>query len=255
MALIKTKGLIIKEIKYNDTDKILTLLSADYGKISVYAKNSRKGGNRSSYGTQILTYGEYVLFRGRESYILNSCDVLANFYELSSDIELFTYAAHLIDMAEDACNDPSSAKDAVKALLYGLNALKKKRNPKLISSALAIKITQIMGYPPHVSSCAICNTRTMEQIHFGFKKCGFLCEKCSSSEKDSIYIENGLAKAILFVLLSEDSGIFSFELSDRLLNKFFNLALKYIEERMDRRYRKLDFLEEFDYNTVLSDSK
>ena len=254
MALIKTIGLVIKETAYNDTDKILTLLSSDLGKISVYARNSRKGGTRSSYGTQILTYGEYVLFRGRDAYIFNSCDVIANFYELSSDIELFTYAAHLIDMTEDACNDPACAKDAVKVLLSGLNALKKKRNPKLIASALAIKLTHLMGYPPHVSSCAACGSKAMEHIYFSFKNCGFLCEKCSASEKNgSIYIGNGIAKAIIYVMCAENSGIFSFDLSDKLLEKFFELSLRYIEDRTGRRYRKLDFLEEFDYKAALQD--
>ncbi|NMA67632.1 MAG: DNA repair protein RecO [Clostridiaceae bacterium] len=246
MALIKTKGLIIKEIIYNDTDKMLTLLSLDYGRISVYAKNSRKGGSRSSFGTQILTYGEYVLFRGRDSFILNSCDVIANFYELSSDIEYFTYAAHLIDMAADACNDTACAKEIIKVLLHGLNSLKKKRNPKLISSALAIKLTHVLGYPPHISDCAICNTKEIEKIHFSFEKCGFICENCATFENDSVHIENGIAKAIIYVLCAEGSGIFNFELSDRILEKFFILATKYIEGRMDRRYKKLDFLKEID---------
>ena len=62
----KNKGLIIKEINTmipKNTDITFCGLWEN-----TLCQNSRKGG-RSSYGTQILTYGEYVLFRGRESYI------------------------------------------------------------------------------------------------------------------------------------------------------------------------------------------
>ncbi len=245
MAIIKTKGLIIREVPYNDTDKMLTLLTSKLGKISVSARNSRKGGSRSSYGTQVLTYGEYVLFKGKDYYFLNGCDVIANFYELSSDIEYFTYAAHMLDMAEDACIDSNSAEQVLILLLYGLNSLKKRRNPLLISSAFALKLSQITGYPPHVSSCVSCNTKDIAEINFSFKKCGFICENCALSDKYSIRIGNGVAKAILYVLCTEKGGIYNFDLSEENIKLFSKLTLKYIEERMEKQYRKLDFLNEF----------
>ncbi len=244
MAIIKTKGLIIRENPYNDTDKMLTILTENLGKVSVSARNSRKGGSRSSYGTQVLTYGEYVLFRGKDFYFLNGCDVITNFYDLSSDIETFTYAAHMIDMAEDACIDSSSAEQVLILLLHGLNALRKKRNPLLISSIFALKLTHIIGYPPYVSSCVSCNTREMEEISFSFDKCGFVCEKCAKGDSQSIKIGNGVAKAILYVLCTDSGGIYNFNLSEENLKIFSKLTLKYIEQRMEKQYKKLEFLNE-----------
>ena len=40
--LIKVKGVIIKEVNYNEYDKLLTLLSKELGKIQVYAFGVRR---------------------------------------------------------------------------------------------------------------------------------------------------------------------------------------------------------------------
>ena len=42
MGVIKTKGLVIKEVSYDDSDKMLTLITEDLGKISVLARNAKK---------------------------------------------------------------------------------------------------------------------------------------------------------------------------------------------------------------------
>jgi len=246
MAIIKTKGIVIREVPYNDTDKILTLITGDFGKISVSARNSRRNGSRAAYGTQVLTYGEYILYKSSSGFSLNSCDVIANYYNLASDLVRFTHAAHILEMAGDAVQDPASSARILSLILYALHALNKGRNPLLVSSAFALKLMQITGYPPHVSSCAVCDKFDIETIYFSFKSCGFICEDCAPQDPDAIMTDAGVAKAILYVLCAEKSGIFNFELSEKLLQVFASIAFRYIGQQHDRNYRKLDLLKDLD---------
>lgn len=248
MAIIKTKGIVIREVSYNDTDKMLTIISEDLGKISVSARNSKKNGSRASYGTQVLTYGEYVLYKGTSGYSLNNCDILMNYYDIASDLTSFTHAAHILEMAGDAAQDVALSSQILNLLLYALKALKKGRNPLLISSAFALKLMQITGYPPHVCSCSVCNTLDIEVIYFSFKNCGFICENCSKQETDAIMVDIGTAKGILYVLCAEKGGIFNFELSENLLHVFSTIAFRYISQQHDKCYRKLDILKELEIN-------
>lgn len=41
MGIIKTKGIVIREAKYKESDKILTVLTPDLGKILVVAKGAK----------------------------------------------------------------------------------------------------------------------------------------------------------------------------------------------------------------------
>jgi len=243
MGVIKIKGLVIKELPYNDSDKMLTLITEDHGKISVLARNAKKSG-RSSYGTQVLTYGEYVIFKGRTNYIMNNCDVLMNFYNLATDLTRFAHAAHMLDMAGDAAQDSTLSKEILNLLIHGLVALQKGRTPLLVSSAFALKLMQITGYPPHVNSCASCNTGDIEQIFFSFKYNGFVCENCSKHDTEAVKVDIGTAKGIMYVLCAQNSRVFNFELSDEILKVFSNIAFKYISQHLDKNYKKLDILNE-----------
>ena len=42
MGLIKTKGIVTKIVNYSDNDKILTVITADQGKIQVFCKGAQK---------------------------------------------------------------------------------------------------------------------------------------------------------------------------------------------------------------------
>ncbi|HHU90437.1 MAG TPA: DNA repair protein RecO [Clostridiaceae bacterium] len=243
MSIIKIKGLVIKEVSYNDSHKMLTLITENHGKISVLARNAKKSG-RSSYGTQVLTYGEYVIFKGRTSYIMNSCDVLMNFYNIATDLTRFTHAAHMLDMAGDAAQDSISSGEILNLLVHGLLALQKGRTPLLVSSAFALKLMQITGYPPHVCSCASCNTSDIEQIFFSFKHNGFICENCSEQDTEAVMVDIGTAKGIMYVLCAQKGRVYNFELSDELLNIFSDISFRYISHHLDKNYKKLDMLNE-----------
>ena len=42
MGLIKTKGIVTKIVNYSDSDKILTVITAEHGKIQVFCKGAQK---------------------------------------------------------------------------------------------------------------------------------------------------------------------------------------------------------------------
>jgi len=243
MGLIRTKGLVIKETAVGEADKIITLLTEDIGRVSVSCRGARKNGRRA-YGTQILTYGQYILFKGRNSYILDGCDILASFYDLAGDLERFTYAAHLMEMASDASSDEQTTGKVLNLLLHGLHALNRGSQPLLVSSAFTMKLMQICGYPPHVTSCILCGDRELDNIYFSPEKGGFVCGKCAKACRDAVYISTGTAKAILHVLCSDNPGVFSFSLSPGNLESFSDIANRYITEKFDKRYEKLGFLKE-----------
>jgi DNA repair protein RecO (recombination protein O) len=249
MAQIRTKGLVIREVAVDDNDKIITLITEDIGKVSVSARGARKSGSRYSYGTQVLTYGEFILFRARNSLILDSCDIITSFYDLAGDMEQFTYAAHMIEMTQDASTDEHTTAGALNLLLHALNALIKGRNPVLISSAFILKLMQLTGYPPHVTGCVSCGTTEMDRICFSFNQCGFICERCAASDSSAIGIEPGTAKALLHVMCSDNAGAFRFDLSADNLEALSYIAKRYIAERLDKRYAKLDLLKELGLQT------
>jgi DNA repair protein RecO (recombination protein O) len=163
---------------------------------------------------------------------------------LASDLTRFTHAAHMLEMAGDAANDPASSAQVLNTLLYGLQALRKGRSPQLVSASFSLKLMQLTGYPPHITSCVVCSRSDIDDIYFSFKRRGFICEHCAKQDLDAVPVDVGTAKAILYVLCAENSGIYNFELSEKILDSFSNLTFRYVGEQLDKNYKKLDFLKE-----------
>ena len=79
MKQIKVNGIIIAENNSNDFDKMLTMLTPNFGKIGCIARGARRTKSQLLAGTQFLCFGEYMLFTGSETYSINSCNTIEMF--------------------------------------------------------------------------------------------------------------------------------------------------------------------------------
>ena len=69
---LKVNGIVISENNSNDYDKILSLLTPNLGKISCSAKGARRTKSQLLGGTQLFSFGEYMLYNGTDTYTKNS---------------------------------------------------------------------------------------------------------------------------------------------------------------------------------------
>ena len=60
-----TKGLILREVKYKEADRILTVLTEDMGKITVKARGALRKGSKTAAATQLLAFSELTMFENR----------------------------------------------------------------------------------------------------------------------------------------------------------------------------------------------
>lgn len=226
-----------------DYDKILTVISDDLGKISVSAKGVRRSGNRYSAGTQVLSYCDWILYKGKSTYILNSCEIINSFYQIREDIELLAYTAQMLEMVQDTAYENQPAKEPLSLLLYAINALlNKNRNPELILRIFSLKLVQIMGYTPNLLGCCRCGTREMEEFYFSYDYCGLICGKCKADSESCCRMEPGAVRALIYVICADIREAFRFELSADVLKNFACVVDKYVGDRLERKYCKLSFL-------------
>ena len=60
MGLIKTKGIVIGVANSADNDKVLTILTPDLGKISVFCKGAKKTKGALLNSTEYLAFSEFI---------------------------------------------------------------------------------------------------------------------------------------------------------------------------------------------------
>ena len=80
-------GLVLRVTDYNDRDSLLTLLTADYGKLTVKARGLRRKNSPLTAPCQLLALGEFTLFEYKGSYTINEAHSQALFQGLRRDLK------------------------------------------------------------------------------------------------------------------------------------------------------------------------
>jgi len=93
---ITTDGLVIREVLINDNDKLLTILTSEYGKISVMAKGVKGIKSKNASAVQIFCYSTFELLKNGERYSLKTAQLKESFYEIRDNMLAF-FAVCLCD--------------------------------------------------------------------------------------------------------------------------------------------------------------
>lgn len=247
MAFLKTKGIIIKEVNTGEADKVVTIFSEREGKITAYARGSRRPKNSLSACTQFLCYSDLLLYSGKEMYNLSSCQLIESFYNLREDMVRLTYSSYFSDLINDIVQENEPAGDVLKLFLNSLFMLTKStHDPKLIVRIFEMRLMVLLGYSPDVKGCVACENTDTDNKSFSYQKCGFVCNSCAELHEQIQKISPGAARAIQYIVYSNANSLFSFTVSKSVLNELESIFRRYLSERLEKKYNKLDFLKALD---------
>ena len=92
MDNIKVNALMLRATDYLENDKILTLLTAEKGKITAGIKGVKKAGAKLKFAAQPFCFAEYILAERGGRYTVTQASECESFYDLRTDVNKF-YAA------------------------------------------------------------------------------------------------------------------------------------------------------------------
>ena len=80
-----TRALVVRSVDYKDSDKILTLLTPDMGKLSAGARGCRKKGSAIAAACQLLCWSELVLSDRGGKWSVSEASTLREFLGVRRD--------------------------------------------------------------------------------------------------------------------------------------------------------------------------
>ena len=82
-----TRGLVIREQTIGESDRLVTLLTADYGLIRAFVRGAKQVKNRLASSTSLFAYSDFQLYRGRDTFVVDNASPVEVFFDLRKDIE------------------------------------------------------------------------------------------------------------------------------------------------------------------------
>ena len=215
----KTDGLLLRAADYGENDRMVTLLTAERGKVSAAMKGVRKAGAKLRFASQPFCFAEYVLAEksGRRTVI--SASLHDGFFGLREDIGAFYAASSLCEICDKILFEEIESGEL---LVSAAGSLRRMCDASPVFALLGFFLCALKaaGYPVRAAeTCPVCGKRLAGRMRFDMESGSFCCDGCGkgvpASEVTYLAIRRGLGERAEGDLLDGEKRAL------RLLNSYF----------------------------------
>lgn len=223
----KTEGIILSELRFRDTSKILTIYTKELGKISVMARGAYRPKSRILASTQPFSYNEFQFSKGKNFYYIRQIDIIDTFYNIRNKIERIAYGFFILELLDKSVIEEKNEK-IFKLLVKALNILSSMNSGflKFIVS-YELKYISFLGYRPEITTCVNCN-KTSSTMRFSKSQGGLLCSNCFNLDNQAVYLSYSEIKLMQSLLFTSLDNLDEIKVNTSLLRKIQDLLIDYI---------------------------
>ncbi|OGH11544.1 MAG: DNA repair protein RecO [Candidatus Levybacteria bacterium RIFCSPLOWO2_01_FULL_36_13] len=146
MRAHKTEGIVLKRKSLAEADRIITVFSKHYGKISLMAKGVRKITSRRSPHIELLNYSKFSIYKGKSMFTLSEVETLSNFSILKKDLKKIGYAYHICELVDSLCAENQESQQIFELLKTTLLDIEKGKDPKIVVNHFEISLLKLLGF-------------------------------------------------------------------------------------------------------------
>lgn len=172
---------MLKAVDYNENDKILTLLTAERGKITAGIKGVKKAAAKLKFAAQPFCFAEYVLASRGDKYTVINASECESFYDLRTDINKF-YAASAVSEAANALTfEGDECREIFTQSVKTLSEMCSGNESQALIRFLLFALKQ-SGYGINAESCVECGAPLTgaDKLKFDMDSGSFTCGECGN---------------------------------------------------------------------------
>ena len=239
---VTTRGLVLRVTDYNDRDSLLTLLTPDYGKLTVKARGLRRKNSPLIAPCQLLAYGDFTLFEYRGSYTINEAASVELFQNLRRDLCKLSLGTYFAQVAELICQEDLPNPELLSLVLNCLYALTQLDIPEAkIKAVFELRAVCLAGYMPDLSVCHGCGDEYPDRFDISAGR--LECVRCRSLDSDGIRmpLSAGTLDSMRYIAYCEPKKLFSFSLGEDNYEQLSSITEAYLTTQLERGFSTLDF--------------
>jgi DNA repair protein RecO (recombination protein O) len=196
MAGYKSKGIVLRSIRYGESDRILDLYTHNNGLVSAIAKGIRRTKSRFGARLEPLSCVDFVAYHGRTLDTVTQAEVLRSFRGVREDLARFEAAAGVVRSVRVLSGGDEADRRVFNLLYNGLDALEDRDSGfEAVEVAFALKLSILAGYAPQLDACLSCEAGLGEaaepHYYFAPNLGGVLCSDCRSATSDAFPLPPG----------------------------------------------------------------
>lgn len=241
---LTTKGLVLREVNYKESDKILTVLTAEEGKLTLSARGCRKKGSPIAAASQLLVWSELTLYQYQGRWAIKEALTERQFGGVRADLDKLALGSYFAEVVEALAEEGQTEPGLLSLILNCLHGLDKLAlPPALIKTAFEWRAMALAGYEPMTDGCAVCGCSLPEEPRLNLSAGLLHCARCrqGAGEGISMPLTAAALSAMDHFLRGDPKRLFSVTMDPRSLKRLGEASEAYLMTQLERGFRTLDF--------------
>lgn len=236
---MNTDALVLKVTDTGESDRLVTLLTSEYGVLRAFANRAKKINSKMHGATQSLCYADFSVYKNRDCYIIDDARAKEVFFGLRNDIEKLALAQYFCALAAELAPEAEPAKDFLRVILNSLHLLEKQRRTNdFLKAVTELKFMSLAGFMPNLSVCSRCEEEPEKEIYFNVEQGCVYCARCKGGGEK---ITPEILAAMRHVCANTVERMYSFAIPEKDEKRLAYVCEKFLLAQTGRRFKALDF--------------
>ncbi|NOT55377.1 MAG: DNA repair protein RecO [Deltaproteobacteria bacterium] len=246
----RTPAVVLRARAYGESDKIVTLLTRDWGKVTGIAKGAKRSQRRFVNVLDSFTHVQLYFRpgRGNDLAFIFRCDLIRNFRAPSLDLERYAFASYVTELIDVMIVDREAGAEAYTLLLAGLTALEEEQVlSTLFLPAFTLLLLSCTGYEPNVTECQHCGVSIGEHAGpsvFSPSRGGLLCPRCHDHGGMTIHLSDDTINVLATAKTTPPEDFLRITTSPRTTRETRAVVTSLLSRNLTRPLKSQAFLEQ-----------
>lgn len=179
----RVEAVVLRHYDWGEADRILVLFTRELGKVRAIAKGVRKLRSRKAGHLEPFIQVSLLLAKGRDLYIITQAETVKAFDSLRADLVSLGYASYIVELLDRFTYEEGENRAMYRLLIDTMARLANQDDPDLVVRYYEIRLLDLLGFRPHLFTCAVCEEEIQPQDqYFSARLGGVVCPSCGRKE-------------------------------------------------------------------------
>ncbi|MBM3449600.1 MAG: DNA repair protein RecO, partial [Armatimonadetes bacterium] len=188
MPVYKAEGIVLRRRTLGEADRVVVLMTREWGRISCKAKGVRKTTSRLAGRLEPFVHGRFLLGRGRALDVIAQVEVIDGHPALRADLDRMSYASLVAELTDRLVAEREPHEEVFGLLLTALTLLSD-ADPARGAAWYALQLFRALGYEPVLDRCARCGGAVTPPAAWGTGLGGVLCDGCRAHDPTALLLD------------------------------------------------------------------
>jgi DNA repair protein RecO (recombination protein O) len=242
--MYKTEAIVLRQRRFGEADRFLTVYTPAHGKIEVKAKGVRKTTSRMSGHLQPLTRCMLSLARGHVSDVVTGCETLESFQPLRDDLERLSRALYAVELIDRMVPERVHGFPTYRLLTETLRRLAEADDQDQVLRFFEMRLVDQCGFRPELESCAGCGS-ALEPVENFFAPVtgGAVCRDCAGGLGGTRVLSLNALKVLRLLQRGSYNDVVRIRMDGELADEVERHLRSYVVSVLERDVNSAAFIE------------